>query len=444
MPSNAARLAHAARLTPLAVAAGLLCHAAAARAQALTAELPPVIVVPVSPLPGLGVPKDQLPANVQTADAADLERVDAPDLAAHLWRELGSVTVNETQGNPFQPDVNYRGFTASPLLGTPQGLSVYLDGVRLNQPFGDVVSWDLIPRSALASIALMPGSNPLFGLNTLGGALSVQTKSGLTHRGTSVQALAGSYGRAAVEFETGGRRDELHWFFTGNRLHERGWRVRSPSDLSQLFGKLGWRGAEGDLALTAALADNRLAGNALQEHAALDRDRAEHLHRARRDAQPLGLPQPGGRARARRGRAVLGQRLVAPHRRPDTSAPTSTRSSLTESLYQPNAAERAALAAAGYSGFPTAGENAANTPFPRWRCIANVLLNGEPDEKCNGLVNRTAHAPEPRRAQRAARVARRLARAATTACSLGAGLRREPDAFRRKARASATSSPTAR
>ncbi len=65
-------------------------------------------------------------------------------------RILGSVYVNEIQGNPFQPDVNYRGYTASPLLGTPQGLSVYMDGVRLNQPFGDVVSWDLIPRVAIS------------------------------------------------------------------------------------------------------------------------------------------------------------------------------------------------------------------------------------------------------------------------------------------------------
>ena len=88
------------------------------------------------------------------------------------------------QGNPFQPDLNYRGYTASPLLGTPQGLSVYMDGVRLNQPFGDVVSWDLIPRQAIASMTLMPGSNPLFGLNTLGGALSIQTKDGRDAPGT--------------------------------------------------------------------------------------------------------------------------------------------------------------------------------------------------------------------------------------------------------------------
>ena len=110
------------------------------------------------------------------------------------------------QGNPFQPDVNYRGYTASPLLGTPQGLSVYMDGVRLNQPFGDIVSWDLIPRTAIASTTLMPGSNPLFGLNTLGGALSIQTKSGVTHPGTMLQASYGSDVRRAFDFEHGGTR----------------------------------------------------------------------------------------------------------------------------------------------------------------------------------------------------------------------------------------------
>src|SRR6185436_2023201 len=118
-----------------------------------------------------------------------------------LNRRFGGVHVNEMQGNPYQMDVNYRGYTASPLLGTPQGLSIYLDGVRLNQPFGDVVSWDLIPKSAIASVTLMPGSNPLFGLNTLGGALSIQTKDGRNHAGTVLEAYAGRYGRRAAEFE---------------------------------------------------------------------------------------------------------------------------------------------------------------------------------------------------------------------------------------------------
>src|SRR5262249_10155484 len=63
--------------------------------------------------------------------------------------------------------------------------------------------------------------------------------------------------------------------------------------------------------------------------------------------------------------------------------------SLDQSLYQPSAAERAALAAPGYTGVPASGATADNTPFPFWRCIANALLRDEPGEKCNGLLNRT-------------------------------------------------------
>jgi outer membrane receptor protein involved in Fe transport len=90
---------------------------------------------------------------------------------------------------PYQADVNYRGFTASPLLGTPQGLSVYQDGVSINEPFGDIVNWDLIPRNAIASIDLIPGSNPLFGLNTLGGALAIRTKDGFNNAGYRFRGL---------------------------------------------------------------------------------------------------------------------------------------------------------------------------------------------------------------------------------------------------------------
>ena len=120
-----------------------------------------------------------------------------------------------------------------------------MDGVRLNQPFGDVVSWDLIPRMAIGSTTLMPGSNPLFGLNTLGGALSIQTKDGRSNPGTSVQAIYGSDVRRAVEFEHGGSRaNGLHWYLAGNLFAEDGWRDDSPSSVGQMFGKLGWHAQE--------------------------------------------------------------------------------------------------------------------------------------------------------------------------------------------------------
>ena len=200
-------------------------------------------MVAATPLPGVEMPADQIAAPVQTATSKDLEASGALDLSDFLKRRATAVTVNEIQGNPFQADVSYRGYTASPLLGTPQGLSVYLDGVRMNQPFGEVVSWDLIPRVAIGSSTLMPGSNPLFGLNTLGGALVLHTKDGQANKGTTVQGLFGSYLRRAVEFEHGGARASgtLNWYVAGNLFAEDGWRDDSPSDVRQLFGKFGWQ-----------------------------------------------------------------------------------------------------------------------------------------------------------------------------------------------------------
>ena len=216
-----------------------------------------VVVVGTTPLPGVEQPVDRVPAPVQTLTSRDLERSGALDVSELAARRMTGVHVNEMQGNPFQPDVNYRGYTASPLLGTPQGLSVYMDGVRLNQPFGDIVSWDLIPNAAIASTTLMPGSNPLFGLNTLGGALSIQTKSGITHPGTMLQASYGSDVRRAFDFEHGGTHaGAVNWYLAGTLFAEDGWRDDSPSDVRQIFGKVGWEHSRGSLALTLAHARN--------------------------------------------------------------------------------------------------------------------------------------------------------------------------------------------
>ncbi|HSH98629.1 MAG: TonB-dependent receptor [Methylophilaceae bacterium] len=228
-------------------------------------------IISTTPLPSLGLPIEQIPSNVQTVKAPEMERQQSLSLADYLNNNIAGVNVNDTQNNPFQPDVNYHGFTASPLLGTPQGLSVYQDGVRVNEPFGDVVNWDLIPKNAIAGITLMPGSNPVFGLNTLGGALSVQTKSGLDSPGFHAQAYGGSWGRRAVEAEAGGKIDNgAHWFVAGNAFKEDGWRDASPSDVRQLFGKFGWAGEKADFEVAYTGADNKLVGNGYQPEALLD------------------------------------------------------------------------------------------------------------------------------------------------------------------------------
>ncbi len=347
-----------------------------------------ITVVGTTPLAGVGLERDQLPVTAQTANAFDLEQSGATNLGDFLNRRLNGVFVNEVQSNPFQPDVNYRGYTASPLLGTPQGLSVYLDGVRMNQPFGDVMSWDLIPRVAIGEITLMPGSNPLFGLNTLGGALAVETKSGNTHPGTSLQLSGGSFGRKVAEFEHGrANLRGLDWYLAGNLFFENGWRQYSPSNVRQLFGKLGWQRGRTKLGLGFGYANNLLNGNGLQEFRLLERDyhSAYTLHDATANRAPM--VNVSGRHHFT-DRLSLSGNAYFRSIRTNTYNGDINEDSLDQAVYQPGAAERAALAAAGFTGVPASGATAANTPFPSWRCIGNALLRDEPAEKCNGLINR--------------------------------------------------------
>ncbi|MGB8599250.1 MAG: TonB-dependent receptor, partial [Burkholderiales bacterium] len=228
--------------------------------KASVLEVPKIEVIGTTPLPGIGVPLEKFPANVQNISAEKIGKQKALGIADFIDQNSGSVTAGAGQNNPFQPDISFRGFAASPLLGTPMGLSVYMDGVRINESFGDVVNWDLIPQSAISSVQLIPGSNPVFGLNTLGGALSINTKSGLHYPGYRAQAYAGLFGRRAFEFDAGGRDDKLDYFVTGNIFSERGWREHSTSSVKQLFGKFGYEDDDTDFDLSFNFADNTLEG----------------------------------------------------------------------------------------------------------------------------------------------------------------------------------------
>ena len=223
-------------------------------------EAPAVEVVGTTPLPGLATPIRDVPANVQIFTGRDLHQQRQSNLGEYLEQNPNSVTINSGQGNPFQADVNFRGFTASPLLGTPQGISAFQDGVRINEPFGDVVNWDFLPPSAISSIQVIPGSNPAFGLNTLGGALAVYTKSGSQYPGGSVEAYGGSFGRKGAQFEHGGKRDNLDYFVTGNYLKDDGWAEHNASEVRQFFGKAGWQDEKTDFDVSLTLADNKLEG----------------------------------------------------------------------------------------------------------------------------------------------------------------------------------------
>ena len=226
-----------------------------------TNELPTVDVVAPAPLPGLGVNVNQIPANVQTISARQIQKSHPMDTSEALERNLGSVNINDTQGGPLQADVNFRGFTASPILGTPQGISVFVDGVRVNELFADTVNWDLIPASAIARLTVIPGSNPVFGLNTLGGALAVSTKSGFEFPGTTLSVQDGSWGRKTAEVTSGGHGEDVEYFLVGRTTNDNGWGDHNPSRIRQIFSKLGYQTGDTDIDTSLTYADNYAEGN---------------------------------------------------------------------------------------------------------------------------------------------------------------------------------------
>jgi outer membrane receptor protein involved in Fe transport len=229
----------------------------------------------IGPLPGLGLTKEEIPGNVQSISAKEIKESHALSLSDLMNSKLQSVSVNDYQGNPFQMDVNYRGFTASPQIGTAQGISVFLDGIRVNEPFGDVVNWDMIPMNALSSLDVFPGSNPLFGLGTLGGALSMRTKSGFLDEGVDAEILAGSYGRKQLQISAGGNNEVIAGFLSGNFFLEDGWRDNSPSKVNQVFGKAEWRNDQVQLGLSMLYAGNKLTGNGLLPEQMADQNRSQ-------------------------------------------------------------------------------------------------------------------------------------------------------------------------
>ncbi len=355
-------------------------------AMVLTGQATKVDVISETPLAGTDLQINQIAAPVQTATAVDIENSGALDLADFMNRQLNGVFINELAGNPFQPDVNYRGYTASPLLGTPAGLSVYVDGVRQNQPFGDVVSWDLIPKDAISELELIPGSDPLFGLNTLGGALSIQTKSGLTNPGWGGHALYGSSGRKEVEGEWGGNKPNgFNWFLTGLGFHESGWRFASPSDVRQGFARLGWHNDKTDLALTMTYAYNTLQGNGVQDYRLLEANYTSSYSVADSIANRSPAVNFIARHSFSEGLTFTGNAFYR-NIRTESINPNFNDDVDGTDIYQPTPDEQAVLAAAGYTGFPTSGANISNTPFPKWACIAEALTpGGSPDSTCDGV-----------------------------------------------------------
>lgn len=237
-----------------------LCNAYAIK------ELSEIDVVGTSLLPGLEIEEEKLPYEVQSFGSEKIGNESSLGITDFINQSIPGVFTNEVQGSPYQGDVTFRGFRASSILGAAQGLSVYLDGIRINEPFGDIVNWDMIPEFALDNVSLIPGSNPMYGLNTLGGALSMTSKSGLSHPGKVARISIGSFNRKKVDVSIGGEFSDGEggdYFLSASHFNELGWRDHSDGSISNIFGKINKNTDYGSLGAMGYFGDSNLLGNGL-------------------------------------------------------------------------------------------------------------------------------------------------------------------------------------
>ena len=251
-------------LTACAVLVLLWPMASRAQQAAEGGSLKEVQVVNTSPLPGIGIEKNKLPYEVQSLNSETFKAGNTLNISEFMNENLNGVNVNDIQGSPYQADVTYRGSRASAILGAAQGLSVYMDGVRVNEPFGDVVNWDMLPEAAFESVTLVPGSNPIYGLNTLGGALAFTTKSGLTTQGNELGLSLGSFGRLKLDLTHGSKSaDGWHRFVAATSFNETGWRDDSKGQLQNIFVKMGRSQEDSNWDVSFLYGNSKLVGNGL-------------------------------------------------------------------------------------------------------------------------------------------------------------------------------------
>jgi outer membrane receptor protein involved in Fe transport len=217
------------------------------------------VLIAVSPLSNSGIDIAKWPQNVQVFTAKDLDVNGLANFAAGLNKKAAGVNLVNSQANPYQPTILYHGFEISPIQGTPAGLSVYVNGARFNQPFGDTALWSTLPADAIETLSLEDG-NPVFGLNALGGAINVQMKNGFAYQGGEAELSGGSFGQARGDIQYGEQSGNTANYVDAGAGHEAGWRDLQSSDLQNFYGDLGWRGPAAEFHINATLANSTLNG----------------------------------------------------------------------------------------------------------------------------------------------------------------------------------------
>lgn len=218
-------------------------------------SVPELTSVKMSPIGGSELPITKVPGSVGTVSSSDVTRSGSDDVQNVLQSRIPGVIVNDLQGNDFQTNVQFHGFEASPLNGVAQGLAVYENGVRINEAFGDVVNWDFLPSIAIADMTVMT-NNPAFGLNALGGSISISMKDGFNFQGVETDFRMGSFGRVQGAVQAGQQVGNYAAYIAVEDIHDDGWRQFSPSDIRRMFADIGFKNHDAEFHANFTGADN--------------------------------------------------------------------------------------------------------------------------------------------------------------------------------------------
>jgi iron complex outermembrane recepter protein len=235
-----------------------------------TTTLAPVVVTGVR-LPAVRELARGLAGRTATLGSADLDARGVRSLADAL-EQLPGVTTSDELGATGQMDVSLRGFQVSPVIGLPQGVTVYVDGVRANEPDAHEVNFDLLPLEDVERVEVVYGPSVLLGRNALGAAVNLVTRRGATPAAGEVEASAGSWGRYELKARAGNRHGVWDYYVGARYEREQGWRRDTRSRIATLFAKLGLLNHTWDATLSYSGADNRIfqAGSLPESLAATD------------------------------------------------------------------------------------------------------------------------------------------------------------------------------
>jgi iron complex outermembrane recepter protein len=217
-----------------------------------TIEVTGSIAPTAGPVIGSGIP-----ARISTVTG---EAIDAwePRLLADALATQPGISLYDDLGTPFKLNLSTRGFNVGPVVGLPPGVSVFLDGVRQNEPDAAEVNFDLLPMEHVQRVELLSGSGSLLGPNSLGGAINLITRRGSGPLEAEAEVSGGSFGSYSGEASIGGMSGGgWDYYVAGGYENEDGWREATGAENFNGFVNLGRRGPERGISFQAFGAESR-------------------------------------------------------------------------------------------------------------------------------------------------------------------------------------------